>query len=42
MYSIRKVMGHIEVLDLMGKILFTVDSERELREELKEYAQSAA
>lgn len=42
MYSVKYVRGHIQVYDNMGKFLFSVDSERELREELMEYAQSAA
>jgi len=42
MYSIRYVRGHIQVFDANGKFLFSADSEREVREELREYAQSAA
>ena len=42
MYSIRNVKGHIHVYDYNGKFLFSADSEREAREELKEYAQSAS
>lgn len=42
MYSIRYVRGHIQVFDANGEFLFSADSEREVREELKEYAQSAA
>ena len=42
MYSVKHVRGHIQVYDIMGKFLFSVDTERELREELMEYAQSAA
>ena len=42
MYSIRYVRGHIQVFDGNGKFLFSADSEREVREELREYAQSAA
>ena len=42
MYSIRYVRGHIQVFDVNGKFLFSADSEREVREELREYAQSAA
>ena len=41
MYSICNVKGHIQVY-FEGKFLFSADSEREAREELKEYAQSAA
>ena len=42
MYSIRYVRGHIQVFDANGEFLFSADSEREAREELMEYAQSAA
>jgi hypothetical protein len=42
MYSIRYVHGHIQVYDNKGKFLFSADSEREAREELESYAESAA
>ncbi len=42
MYSIRYVRGHIQVYDNNGRFLFSADTEREAREELMEYAQSAA
>ena len=42
MYSVRYVFGHIQVYDQNGKFLFSADNEREAREELEEYAQSAA
>ena len=42
MYSIRNVRGHIQVYDYRGNFLFSADSEREAREELREYAESAA
>jgi len=42
MYSIRYVGGHIQVYDFKGQFLFSADTEREAREELKEYAESAA
>ncbi len=42
MYSIRYVRGHIQVYDRKGNFLFSADSEREVREELREYAESAA
>lgn len=42
MYSIRNIQGHVQVYDWNGNFLFSADSEREAREELKEYAQSAA
>lgn len=41
MYTIRNVRGHVQVY-YNGKFLFSADSEREAREELREYAQSAA
>ena len=42
MFDVRYVYGHIQVYDGNGKFLFSADSEREAREELMEYAQSAA
>ena len=42
MYSICNVQGHIQVYDFNGKFLFSADTEREAREELEEYAKSAA
>ena len=42
MYSIRYVCGHIQVYDYQGKFLFSADTEREVREEMKEDAESAA
>ena len=42
MFTMRYVRGHIQVYDNNGKFLFSADSEREAREEMKEYAQSAA
>ena len=42
MYSIRNVQGHIQVYDWNGKFLFSADNEKEAREELETYAQSAA
>jgi hypothetical protein len=42
MVEIRYVRGHIQVYDRNGNFLFSADSEREAREELMEYAQSAA
>lgn len=42
MYKMRNVQGHIQVYDYMGNFLFSADSEREAREELEEYAESAA
>ena len=42
MYTIRYVSGHVQVYDYQGKFLFSADTEREAREEMKEYAESAA
>ena len=42
MYSMQYVRGHIQVYDPNGKFLFSADTEREVREELMEYAESAA
>ena len=38
MYSMQYVRGHIQVYDNKGNFLFSADSEREAREELKYYA----
>ena len=42
MYSVRYVMGHVQVYDQKGNFLFSADNEREAGEELEEYAESAA
>lgn len=42
MYSIRYVQGHVHVYDLRGTFLFSADTEREAREELKEYEEYSA
>ena len=42
MYTICNAQGHIHVYDHHGKFLFSADTEQEAREELKEYAKSAA
>jgi len=42
MVDIRNVRGHIQVYDMNGNFLFSADNEREAREELEIYAQSAA
>ena len=42
MYSMRYVLGHIQVYDANGNFLFSADSEREAREELRGYAEFAA
>ena len=42
MYSIKYIRGHVQVYDRNGNFLFSADSEREAREELEAYAESAA
>ena len=42
MYAIRNVNGHIHVYNDQGLFLFSADTEREAREELKDYAQHSA
>ena len=42
MYSVRYIMGHVQVYDQNGKFLFSADNEREAREEMEEYEESAA
>lgn len=42
MVELRNVRGHIQVYDLSGNFLFSADNEREVREELAYYAESAA
>ena len=42
MYTLRYVRGHIQVYDNRGNFLFSADNEREAREELEFYAESAA
>ena len=41
-FQIIQTRGHLQVYDVNGKFLFSADSEREVREELKAYAESAA
>ena len=38
MYSFRYVQGHIQVYDAQGTFLFSADTEKEAREELRDYA----
>jgi hypothetical protein len=38
MFSVKYIGGHIQVYDLNGRFLFSADTEREAREELKYYA----
>lgn len=42
MFSMRYIQGHVQVYDRNGKFLFSADNEREAREELEDYAESAA
>ena len=42
MYSVRYVQGHVQVYNHKGEFLFSADSEREAREELRSYEESAA
>lgn len=42
MYQMRYVGGHVQVYDVSGKFLFSADTEREAREEMEDYAESAA
>ncbi len=42
MYSMRYVHGHVQVYDFRGNFLFSADNEREAREELMAYEESAA
>ena len=42
MFSMRYVHGQVMVYDKNGNFLFSADTEREAREELEEYEESAA
>ena len=42
MYSIRSVMGHVQVYDYRGNFLFSADTEQEAREELRDNEEYAA
>ncbi len=42
MFTIKYVFGHVQVYDRNGEFLFSADTEREAREELREYEESAA
>ena len=42
MFSFCNVHGHIQVYDQRGNFLFSADNEREAREELEAYEESAA
>ena len=38
MYTVKYIGGHIQVYDLNGTFLYSADTEREAREELRFYA----
>ena len=42
MYTVRYMYGHSQVYDHKGNFLFSADSEREVREEIEDYAEFAA
>ena len=42
MFRLRYVGGHVKVYDKSGKFLFSADTERGAREEMEDYAESAA
>lgn len=42
MFSMRYIQGHVQVYDRNGKFLFSADTEREAREELEDYAETAS
>ena len=42
MYSMIYVQGHVQVYDAAGRFLFSADSEREAREEMRDYAEFTA
>ena len=42
MFSMCYVSGHIHVFNRYGEFMFSADNEREAREELKAYEESAA
>ena len=42
MFTMRYVGGHVQVYDQKGRYLFSADNEREAREEMEDYAESAA
>ena len=42
MFTMKNVRGHVQVYDYNGNFLFSADTEQEAREELEEYAESAA
>ena len=42
MFTFKNVLGHVQVYDHKGQFLFSADNEKEAREELEEYEESAA
>ncbi len=42
MFTMRYVGGHVQVYDQKGNFMFSADNEREAREEMEDYAESAA
>ena len=42
MFTIEHINGHIQVYDIRGNFLFSAETEREVREELLSYEESAA
>ena len=42
MFTMRYVGGHVQVYDQTGNFMFSADNEREAREEMEDYAESAA
>ena len=42
MFQMRYVGGHVQMDEESGKFLFSADTEREAREEMEDYAESAA
>lgn len=38
MFTVKYIGGHLQVYDVSGAFLFSADTEREAREELKYYA----
>lgn len=41
-YQMRNIGGHVQVYNAAGMFLFSADTEREAREEIREYEKSAA
>jgi len=42
LFKFDYVRGHIHVYNAFGEFLFSADTEKEAREELKEYAKSSS